>query len=163
MKGNKTKKVLLLVGLICLVPVVIVGLYMSVDLYHFFNPYLDREISGPMTISSQWIEIVPKKPLSVQRQIQYMILDVIDPFDPDYDQWSLRLQDGSIVTPEVQLVDESGNTYNLTSPALDSKGIGFRNSELPKDRAYRAVRIRSNKPIKLSRIYWRCYNQWDVS
>lgn len=163
MIGNKLKKILLLLGLVCLIPLIILGVSMSTELYRYFNPYLDQDIGGPVTISSEWLEIVPKKPLRVERQIQYMILDVTDSFEPDYDQWSLRLQDGSIVKPEVQLVDEDGNTYNLTSPALDRKGIGLRNSELPRDRAYRAVRIRSNKPIKLSRIYWHCYNQWDVS
>jgi hypothetical protein len=132
-------------------------------MYRLFNPYLDREIAGPTTISSEWLEIMPEQPLRVERQIQYLTLDVADPFEPVYDNWSLRLNDGSVVRPEVQLVDEHGSVYNLTSPALDNKGIAFGNSDLPSDRVYPVVRIRSDKPIKLSRIYWHCYNQWDVS
>lgn len=160
---RRIKTIALVVGSICLVPIAIFGFLKLGEVYRLFNPYLDREIVGPTTVSSEWLEIKPKQPLSVERQIQYLILDVADPFEPVYEQWSLRLRDGTVVKPEVQLVDENGGVYDLTSPALDNKGIGFRNSDLPRDRVYRKVRIRSDKPIRLSRIYWRCYNQWDVS
>lgn len=161
--NRNLKIILLVVGLVCLISATFFGLSKIGEIYRLFNPYLDQEISGPTTISSEWREIVPRQPIRVERQIQYMTLDVADPFEPVYDKWSLRLGDGSVVKPEVQLVDENGNVYNLTSPALDNKGIAFRNSDLPKDRVYRSVRIRSDKPIRLTRIYWRCYNQWDVS
>ena len=136
---------------------------MSVDLYHFFNPYLNRDVSGPITLSSEWTEIVPKEPLRAERQINDLVLVVAEPFEPDYEHWALRLGDGSIVKPEVQLVDEKGNTYNLTSPAIGLKEMELGILDLPKDRVYRTIRIRANKPLKLSKIYWHCYNQWDVS
>jgi hypothetical protein len=170
MKRNKIKKILLLLGLICLVPVVIVGFYMSADLYHFFNPYLDRDIAGPMTISSAWTEIVPKEPLKPERQVQYIYLETTQPFDPDYSTWGIRYSDGSVVVPEVQLVDQDGNSYNLQPSSYSLKdpsrsdvvsGIGFDRQDLPKDKVYLMVRVRSGKAISSSRIYWRCCNQWD--
>ena len=159
------KSVLIVSGLLVLVGVLAIGignLSMTGQIYRFFNPYLDREIAGPTTISSEWLEIVPKEPLRTERQIQYLILDVADSFEPVYESWLLRMKDGSLVQPRVQLIDESGNSYDLTSPALDEKGIGFKNADLPRDRTYPRVRIRSDKPIHLSRIYWRCYNQQDL-
>jgi len=58
----------------------------------------------------------------------------------------------------------TGNIVDLKSLAFDKTGMGFgAENDLPKDKVYRAVRIRANKPIKLSRIYWRCWNTWDVS
>ena len=107
MKRN-LKIILLVLGLVCLIPAAFFGLSKMGEIYRLFNPYLDREIAGPTTISSEWLEIVPKQPLRVERQIQYMILDVADPFEPLYDKWSLRLRDGSVVKPEVQLIDEDG-------------------------------------------------------
>jgi hypothetical protein len=160
---SKSVKIILgLLVLVCVVGIAIVNLSVTGQIYRLFNPYLDREIAGPTIISSEWLEIVPDQPLRTERQIQYLVLDVADPFEPVYESWSLRLKDGSLVQPKVQLIDESGTVYDLTSPALDEKGIGFRNSDLPQDRAYRTVLIRSDKPIHLSRIYWRCYNQKDL-
>jgi hypothetical protein len=160
---SKSVKIILgLLVLVCVVGIAIVNLSVTGQIYRLFNPYLDREIAGPTIISSEWLEIVPDQPLRTERQIQYLVLDVADPFEPVYESWSLRLKDGSLVQPKVQLIDESGKVYDLTSPALDEKGIGFRNSDLPQDRAYRTVLIRSDKPIHLSRIYWRCYNQKDL-
>ena len=135
---KKAKIIMLVVGSVCLLPIAFFALSKLGEVYRLFNPYLDREITGPTTISSEWLEIMPKQPLRVERQIQYMILDVADPFEPIYDKWSLRLHDGSVVKPEVQLVDENGNVYDLTSPALDNKGIALRNSDLPRDKVYRA-------------------------
>ena len=158
------KKLLIVAGAACLLTIAgIGGVFLVAEVYRYFHPYLDRTISGPVTITQEWTEIVPNEPLKAERQIQYLTLDVAEPFEPDYDSWGLRLPDGAIVVPEVQLIDQNGNIYKLTSPALDNKGIGLRLRDLPKDRVYRAVRIRADKPIKVSRIYWHCYNQRDVS
>ena len=160
-----SKSIKIILGLLVLVGVLaiaLVNLSMTGQIYRFFNPYLDREIAGPTTISSEWLEIVPEQRLRTERRIQYLVLDVADSFEPVYESWSLRLKDGSLVQPKVQLIDQSGKVYDLTSPALDEKGIGFGNSDLPRDRAYPTVRIRSDKPIHLSRIYWRSYNQKDL-
>ena len=160
------KKVLLILGLVCLIPLSVFGISMSLDIYRWiFSPYLDQDVTGPVTLSPEWQDIVPREPLRAERQIQYVILTFAEPFEPNYKgDRGLRLSDGSVVVPEVQLVDQYGNIFNLHSPALDHTGMGFTSENaLPKDRTYRTVRIRSNKPIKVSRIYWHCYNSWDVS
>jgi hypothetical protein len=169
MRENKIKKILLLLGLVCLIPLIILGVSMSAELYRFFNPYLDQDIAGPVTISSEWLEIVPKKPLRVERQIQMIVLDLDKSIKLERDGWGLVLPDGSIVTPEVQLIDEDGKTYNLdhaSSWSSPSTGVTYREfslSDLPTSKAYRAVRLRSDKPVRCNRIFWRSYNQWDVS
>lgn len=161
MKSN-VKIIVWLVILGGLIGMAFVNISVAGRIHRFFNPYLEREIAGSTAISPEWLEIVPKEPLRTERQVQYLVLDVAEPFEPDYANWSLRLKDGSLVQPKAQLSDEYGVIYDLTSPALDEKGIAFKNSDLPRDRAYRTVRIRSDKPIKLSRVYWRCYNPWDL-
>lgn len=159
-----TKKLLIVIGSICLVLVAGISLVIiGGEVYRFFHPYLDREVSGPVTITMDWVEITPKKPLRAERQIQYLTLDMAEAFTPDYKLGGMRFADGAIAIPEVELIDQSGRTYSLNHSGMNEKGIVFFMPDLPKDRLYSVVRIRSDKPIKVSRIYWRCYNQWDVS
>jgi hypothetical protein len=170
MKGNKIKKVLLLLGLVCLIPLILLGVSMSADLYRFFNPYLDRDIAGPVTISSEWLEIVPQRPLLVERQIQMIVLDLDKSIKLERDGWGLVLPDGSVVKPQVQVISDDGKTYDLNHPAFwwnPSTGVTYAEFSLlellPKDRTYRQVRIRADKAVRCNRIFWRNYNQWDVS
>ena len=146
-------------------------IFISMEIFRTVNPYLDREVSGPLTITSEWKEIVPEAPLRAERQAQYLSIETTKSFDPDYKLWGIRLPDGSVFVPEVQLIDQDGNIHNLKSSSFELadrnrtdiiSGIGFSAKDLPKDRHYKMVRIRSEKPLSISRITWRCYNQWDI-
>ena len=157
---SPTKTFLTLLG-----GVILVASFLAYQLLK--NPYLDRDRSGPVTISSEWSEITPNSPLKPEREIHEVVLDFAEPVTPIYETWSIRLADGSIVKPEARLVDEKGNEFKLESPSLSSEGTGLSMRDashaegLPKDRKYRAVLLRSGTPLKLSRVYWRCYNPWD--
>lgn len=158
------KGILLVIGLAC-------AALLTSCVYRFFHPYLDRELSGPITISSEWLEITPKEPLRAERVVQYLYIYTTKPFEPDNRSWGIRLADGSVVVPEVELVDQQGNIYNLKASSFSLEdptranvisGIGFSAlEELPKDKVYRAVRIRSDQPIQCSKIIWRCYDPRD--
>ena len=96
------------------------------------------------------------------RQNQYVVLDATPPFVVDEKTRGIRLPDGSIVTPEVQIVDQNGKIFNLTSWTLFSttSGVwrrGFYLPALPQGRKYRTVRIRSERPITISKITWLCH------
>ena len=128
------------------------------------SPYLDRDVSGPITISSEWSELTPDKPLKAERAEQELTLEFAEPVTPILEIWSLRLGDGSVTKPEAQLIDEQGEVSNLGSYALGPDGMGLYaggGSSLPKDRKYVRARVRSDRPLKLSRVFWRCYNPWD--
>ncbi len=159
------KTILLVVGLVCLIPAALFGLSRIGEIYRLFNPYLDTEIAGPTTISSEWLEIVPKQPLRAERQIKNFIIvfDKSQSYEPLEGTYGVRLPDGSIAVPEVQLVDESAHIHVLTPIGVSADGVVFRDEDSREGSVYRAVKVRSSKPIKVSRIYWRCYNQWDVS
>jgi hypothetical protein len=162
------------IGLAILLPLAVIGLafaaFISFKVYRMFNPYLDREIGGAVTLTSEWLEITPQEPLRPERQVQYLYVDTPEPFDPDYQSWGIRFPDGSVIVPEVQLIDQQGNVYNLKASSFslaDStrtdivSGIGFRARGVPQDRVYPKVRIRSDKPIRASRIIWRSYDPRD--
>lgn len=144
--------------------------FLSFKGYRMLNPYLDRELSGPVTVTSAWLELTPREPLRAERQVQYLYLHTVDPFVPDHSVWGIRFPDGSVVVPEVQLVDQYGNIHapRASSFSLADRrrpdvisGIGFRVQDLPPERVFEKVRIKSARPINLSSIVWRNYNQWD--
>jgi len=139
-------------------------LWGSCGLYRRFHPNLDREIAGPVSISSEWMEILPKEPLKPEREVQEILIWFAQPYTTDFN--GIISPDGHTFYPEVQLIDQRGDAYNLRISAISSSGIGLScckegHQPLPKDRNYRAVRLRSDRPVNGSKVVWRCYNPWD--
>src|SRR5258708_10775623 len=165
MMTRNHKIVLLVIVVICLLPVAFFGLVKVGEIYRLFDPYLDQEIAGPTIISPEWQKLVPKKPLRVERQIQIIVLDLDKSIKMESAGWGVVLPDGSVVKPEVELIGNDGKTYALShrsfswNPATATTRAEFSLSDLPQDKTYREVRIRSEKSISVSRIYWRCSHQ----
>jgi hypothetical protein len=159
------KKALIIAGIVLLIPLAWYGFVFSAGIYRIlFSPYLDREISGPGFISTQWLDIVPKQPLTADRQIQEIIINFAERGAPEVGSRGIRMTDGTVVIPEVELVDERGGIFTLRAVAFGADSMGFSaDRDLPKDRTYRSVKIKATKPIELSNIHWKCWNQWDVS
>ena len=158
-KLSFNQKVLIGIGLVLSVPLALSALIV----FAMITSLSEREIAGATTSKAEWLEIKPSRPLKPSKESQYVVLDVASPYELEDRSWGVRLPDGSIVIPEVQLIDEHGNTFNLDQPAMFSPTShftqrGFSMRDLPKDRVYRAVRIRSDKPIQYSRVIWRCEN-----
>src|SRR5437588_2998880 len=164
--NSAIKRLLIVAGAaLLLIATGIGGVFLVAGVYRYFHPYFDRTISGPVTITPEWTEIVPKEPLKAERQINNFILvfDTSQLYEPNDNTNGIRFPDGSVVTPEVQLIDQGGRSYTLTSIGVSRNGMVLRYENLPQNISYRMVRIRSDKPIKVSKIYWRCYNQWHVN
>jgi hypothetical protein len=158
-KLSFNQKVLIGIGVVLSIPVALFALIG----YAMMTALSEREIAGPTSSNAEWLEIKPNPPLKPSKESQYLVLDVANPYELEDKSWGVRLPDGTIVIPEVQLIDEYGNTFNLDQPAMFSPTShftqrGFWMWDLPKDRVYRAVRIRSDKPIQYSRVIWRCEN-----
>jgi hypothetical protein len=166
---NRNLKIVLLVFiiLVCLVPAGFSGIAVAWKLYRWYSPYLDQEIAGPTTITSEWLEIEPKSPLRVERQTYSIALDLDKSIHEEPNCWGLMLPDGSIVRAQVQLVGDDGITYELKDPSFSLLDTGetlanFSLDDLPRDRIYIKVRIRAEGPVRCRRIFWRNYNQWDA-
>ena len=158
--GPTQKKILALVAL-CLF------LFVGLLLYKRMGrlPTLtDRDIAGSTAISSQCWEIKPTPPLKTSGKTSLVILELEGDYTPDFQSQMLRFPDGTLGMPEVQLVDEHGNVFPLHflmvhhrdrsgSPVMG--GAGFGAPDLPTDRSYGEVRVRSDKPMKCSRVIWR--------
>ena len=135
-------------------------------IYRWHNPYLDQELAGPTITSTQWLEITPKSPLKVTRQRYLVTLDLDKSISTERNGAGLILPDGSIVRPQVELVSEDGMTYELNQPSLFTSATEtlayFTGEALPKDKKYVRVRIRTDKPMRCKRIFWRNYNSWEA-
>jgi hypothetical protein len=122
-----------------------------------------QKIGDEITISTEWTEIRPPRPLRHERNINVVELFLADGFSPDLTAHGVRLRDGTIVIPAVQLVDQDSKTYEFGVFAFTPNSISFRMPEMdvPSDKVYPVVRIRSPREIKCSSVFWRSYNQQD--
>ncbi len=164
------KKALLMLGSACLLGLLVLGVVTVIGFFtRLFHPYLDLQIKGSTTLSNEWQEIVPEKPLRPERVVQEVVIYVEKPVTKDRDSWDLVMPDGSRVTPEVQLIDDHENVYDLLVPSAvrnpnstEAFQRGFGKRDLPKDRIYPRIRIRSATPVRVLKIVWRCYDPRDI-
>jgi hypothetical protein len=130
------------------------------------------KISGPITIGDEWIELHPEAPLKAEKTYQYVYLDLEPPFKDDLYQEGkepnkgkgILMPDGEVINPQIEVIDQNGNTFHL----VYGGSIGFKPmykapspNELPRDREYKTVRIRSPRPIKVKAIFWFCDSSKD--
>ena len=158
---RRIQKTLLALGTICLVIFVVLFLYRRTGPLPTLS---DRDISGATAITSQWLEIKPESHLKPSGKTSLVILELEGDYTPDFQSQMLRFPDGTLGMPEVQLIDEQGNVFPLHFLMVHHRdrtgsnvmgGAGFGATDLPTDRSYGKVRVRSDKPMKCSRIIWR--------
>ncbi len=167
MKRNLKIVIFTFILLVCLATTGFFGIFITGKLYRWYNPYLDQELAGPTTTTSQWLEIVPESPLRVERQRHMIALALDKSIRTEPKGSGLLLTDGSIVRPQVELVGTDNKTYQLNVPSLFLLNTGeilayFSSEDLPNDKTYIKVRIRSDRPVRCNRIFWRNYNLWDA-
>jgi hypothetical protein len=115
-----------------------------------------RKIARNVSISTDWLSISPRPPLKVKHHVQHVYLaiegyqyDLATPLRP------VMLTDGTELNPEIQVLDEYGQVYNLTGLAGEGNLLGF-SARFPRDRFYTEVKIRGDKPFRCSSVYWEC-------
>jgi hypothetical protein len=136
---------LLAAAIVIAIPLV----FVIVLAYGISHTVTDQDVAGATRISSDWIELVPNRPLKSTQSTQSLILEV-SPNGAGNNESDLPL-------PQVELIDEYRNTYRLKSFAQDSTRMLFGSEliPLPRDRVYPKVRLRSDKPFQCARIVWR--------
>lgn len=124
---------------------------------------IQQIIATNISVTSQWVEIIPESPMKVNKQMIQRLFLIIDgyEFDESNDNWQLKISDGTIVEPEIQILDEYGKVYDLHNGTRIGNLVGFypkRNGDrfngFPADRTYTKIRIRSNEPFLCSKIIW---------
>jgi hypothetical protein len=135
--------------------------------------YVKREIAHDVLVSSDWTELKSDSPMKIVRKFQSVELRIDGAYmNTGKDDHNVYLPDGTAVNPEVQIADSDGNWYELkggrytvqsrgdASNIMDVGTAGFAVSgaELPKDRTYNSIRIRSTVQFKCKSIIWQNYN-----
>jgi hypothetical protein len=136
------------------------------------KPFIDRALSGPVTLNSKWLELEPTQPLKVARDTQVLTLFPDPPIqmvDDPTGKSSLIPSDGRDADIEAELIGSNGITYR-SAPGrsetmtgnlrITSRSLDF--TDLPKDVTYNKVRIKSTAPYPVKTILWRCYNWHEV-
>ena len=120
--------------------------------------FINRTIKGKTTVTSEWMQITLDKPLKPERDVQVIMLYLEEPYVGDFEAKAVRLPDGTLVQPEVQLLDTAGKTYTLKYYGFfGRKLIMFTLPDELMGRDYSTVRLRSDKPIRCKEIIWRCF------
>ncbi|MDX6446722.1 MAG: hypothetical protein QOH71_3796 [Blastocatellia bacterium] len=131
------------------------------------------DLSGPATISDQWIQLTPKSSLKADQDSQMIVLDLESPFKYDFYKEGkgpnagkgILMPDGEVINPEVEVIDQYGNSFKLIWRGARKTFQPVYNlpfpDKFPRDREYKTVRIRSPRPIKVKTVYWLCESNND--
>jgi hypothetical protein len=129
--------------------------------------YVDVQLSGPITLNQNWLELTPSKPLTVARDTHEIALFPDPPIkmvDGPPGQNGLVASDGRDATIEAELIGSNGVTYH-SQPGYEQSmtgdlyitrhSLGFK--DLPGDVTYTRIRIKSSVPYPVKEILWRNY------
>lgn len=137
--------------------------------YLMSKKQIRRKIANNVFISSEWIEIEVKPPMKVKKNFQAVLLHIEGCWTSLFSkEKGVKLSNGTVITPKVEMIDEYGNKYFLKSgmsfgmpddncEKMILSEIGFRKN-LPNDRKYTAVRIFSDQPFLCKSISLYDYN-----
>lgn len=148
-------------GLAGLGLIIVVGRF----IYGMASSDSEELVSGPVNLSSEWTEFVPLKPLRPRKESQEIVLDV-DPseglVEDNLNLERMQLSNGVLLHPQIQLIDSEGNVFNAKVsrypiPSPYRNGLSGYVSNLPQDREFTKVRVRSDSPVHLSRIVGHCH------
>lgn len=117
----------------------------------------------PILVSSDWLSIPLLSPVRAEWDVQIIYLDLSNKFEPSFAPMGIRLDGDSIITPEVELVSKAGQKepFHL-SGFVNANRLTFENSQIPRGSTFSELRIRSPKPLVLSRISWTSYMPGDT-
>lgn len=123
---------------------------------------LRQVIHGFVAIQEKWIEIKPPMPLRREREASQIELDFSSTYRIDPGGQGVRLPDGTLITIEIELIDDNGGRYPLSFSARGKDTLSFSyKSAFPPDRTFPMVRIRSSRPLECHQIVWVNYNIRD--
>jgi len=151
----------------CIILVVLLTLASALFTWRIiFGPYEQAVISGETEIGTQWKEIRPSVPLVVEKEKQFVAIEV----EPPYSAWKglgISLPSGEVINPEIKLISTEGIEYDLKYFESTKDGGLLRNVEyaeyvhengFPKSTMIGKVLLRSKDPIRVKRIFWSGFN-----
>jgi hypothetical protein len=121
---------------------------------HALKP-LDQVIARNLVVTDNWLELATEKPATPPYHTQKLFLSIRGyKFNWEKKELGIKLPDGTIINPEIQIEDKSGNLYDTKGGTRSGNLIGF-SGKTDSEKQRVIVRIRSDKPFECSSIGWR--------
>lgn len=120
-------------------------------------------IATNIRITSEWREFQCEKPYKPKGFSQHITLKITgyECNNPEQD-FEIRLKDGRIPRPEIEVIDERGVTLRAEDSQRVGNQIGFRilpneakNLSISNERQNLTVRIRSDEPFECESLDWK--------
>lgn len=155
--NHKTKIVLSVVGGIgIIVPVAMIGLVLYA---YLTNRTFEQTLATNTNVSDKWIEISPEPFLQTRRMVSEIAIALPNYSNERGSGFEIKLPDGRVVKPEIQVVDANGTVLDLRHSGFNYTGthdlIIFTPEGGFPDGEYKTVRIKSDEPFSIERIFWR--------
>jgi len=100
--------------------------------------------------------------VSADWRSQAVICEVGTKYEINHIPFAMKLQDGSIVIPELELVSSRGVSFPFKFTGFSNTDITFDNDDVPKETRFVALRMRSSKPIVFSKLTYISYMPEDT-
>ena len=119
------------------------------------------ELAADFMVTAAWQEIIPSEPLIPEKSVQYIAMQVNEgdvAGTPNGMDWrKLKLRDGRVIMPDLELYDMKGKGYRLKVGMMSARRVGFvpLSGHFPRDGRFVRLKIRSDEPFRCT-ITWFC-------
>lgn len=110
--------------------------------------------TGTTSVSADWVSVPLSQPITAKWDVQLIYVDVNSPFQVSYDPLGIRLEDGTVAAPQLELVTTTGQKQPFRLGAISRSVIIFRSDDIARGTTFSELRMRSPIPIVSSRISW---------
>lgn len=150
------------------ITIVFVGLFVYAN--SFFGRYIkETTLENNFLITNVWKEIDISDSVKIERDKNYIAIFLEPSYKTSTDSQGkgIKTPNGEIINPEIKIIDEDGKEYSLTySGSRSFENNEYANyshaAELPADKKYQKVMIRSDVSIKTQKLIWSSYNIKDL-
>lgn len=127
-----------------------------------------QEIAKNVRTTPDWTEFLIEPPVKIKKQVQHISLGIKCHHNVNQEDFFSCLADGTIINPEIQIIDEFENTYKLEGRIAEvshhkddtdifvAHSLGFSSypDKLPSDKRYTKIKSRNEQPFTCPSINW---------
>ena len=120
--------------------------------------------TDPLTIGPDWTQVSLPSSVNAEWDSQIIRLTLNTKFDLSDNHEGIKLEDGSVAHPEADLLTDSGAKHNFSCGGYvgTNSGVDCVNLQLPRGTHFVQLRMRSSRPIVVSKIVWISYMPEDT-
>ena len=155
---------LLLVIILTIALASILGFKFVVQKVHRRQLFHNTVLAENVLISPEWQQIDTRNLIKVNKDRHFIGVVLELPLETPYGSGGIKIPSGKIINPEIKLFDDSENEYNLTrsgSGGTDTSRYEYE-GQLPLNKTYTKVLLRSDYPIMTKQILWSGFNNRDL-